>query len=63
MTDAPFVSTGSRQLTDTSYTVFGYSQSAVIAGMMKSELIAHQPAGLVSFVFESNPNRPNGGIL
>ena len=63
VTDAPFVSTGSRQLTDTSYTVFGYSQSAVIAGMMKSELIAHPPSGLVSFVFESNPNRPNGGIL
>jgi hypothetical protein len=63
VTDAPFISTGSRQLTDTSYTVFGYSQSAVIASMMKSELIAHPPSGTVSFVFESNPNRPNGGIL
>lgn len=63
VTDAPFISTGSRQLTDTSYTVFGYSQSAVVAGMMKSELIAHPPSGTVSFVFESNPNRPNGGIL
>lgn len=63
VTDAPFISTGSRQLTDTSYTVFGYSQSAVVASMMKSELIAHPPSGTVSFVFESNPNRPNGGIL
>jgi hypothetical protein len=63
VTDAPFISTGSRQLTDTSYTVFGYSQSAAIASMMKSELIAHPPSGTVSFMFESNPNRPNGGIL
>ena len=36
-----------------------FANRAVIAGMMKSELIAHPPAGTVSFVFESNPNRPN----
>jgi hypothetical protein len=31
--------------------------------MAKNDLIAHPPAGSVSFVFESNPNRPHGGIL
>ena len=63
LTDPPYTSTGTRQLTDTSYTVFAYSQSGTIASKMKSDLIAHPPAGTVSFVFESNPNRPNGGIL
>lgn len=63
VTDPPFTGTGLRQLTDTSYTVFAYSQSGAIAGMMKSDLIAHPPSGTVSFVFESNPNRPNGGVL
>lgn len=63
LTDPPYTSTGTRQLTDTSYTVFGYSQSGTIASNMKSDLIAHPPAGPVRFVFESNPNRPNGGVL
>jgi hypothetical protein len=63
VTDPPYTSTVSRQLDDSSYTVFGYSQSAAIASMAKSDLIAHPPVGSVSFVFESNPNRPNGGIL
>ena len=63
VTDLPFTSTGERQLTDTSYTVFGYSQSGTIAGMEKSWLIAHPPPGTVSFVLMANPNRPNGGIL
>lgn len=63
VTDPPWTSSGLRSLTDTSYTVFGYSQSGTIATMMKSDLIAHPPASTVSFVFESNPNRPNGGIL
>jgi hypothetical protein len=63
VTDPPYTSTGSRPLTDTAYTVFAYSQSGAIASMEKSDLIAHPPSGTVSFVFESNPNRPNGGIL
>ncbi|MGV1006677.1 MAG: PE-PPE domain-containing protein [Candidatus Nanopelagicales bacterium] len=64
VTDPPFTSTGSRALTDTAYTVFGYSQSGTIASFEKNSLIAHPPApGTVSFVFEANPNRPNGGIL
>ncbi len=63
VTDPPFTSTGSRVLTDTAYTVFGYSQSGAVASIQKSDLIAHPPAGSVGFVFVSNPNRPNGGIL
>ena len=63
VTDAPFTTTESRQLTDTSYTVFSYSQSGAIASIMKSDLIAHPPSGTVNFVFEANPNRPNGGVL
>lgn len=63
VTDAPFTTTGTRVLTDTAYTVFGYSQSGAIASLQKSDLIAHPPAGAVSFVFVSNPNRPNGGVL
>lgn len=59
----PFTSSGSRPVTDTSYTVFGYSQSGAIASLQKSDLIAHPIAQDVSFVFLSNPNRPNGGIL
>lgn len=65
VTYPPYTVTGPpQQLTDTSYTVFGYSQSGTIASIEKSYLIAHPPApGTVSFVFEANPNRPNGGIL
>lgn len=64
VTDPPYTVSGTRQLTDTSYTVFGYSQSGAIASIQKSNMIAHPPAsGTVSFVFVSNPNRPNGGVL
>lgn len=63
VTDQPFVSTGHRRLTDTTYTVFGYSQSGTISSIQKSELIARPSTARVSFVFNSNPNRPNGGIL
>lgn len=60
----PYISTGPEHLTDTSYTVFGYSQSAAVASIEKSDLIAHPPApATVAFVLVSNPNRPNGGIL
>ena len=63
VTDPPYTSSGPRVLTDSSYTVFSYSQSGAIASMQKSDLIAHPPSGTVSFVFVSNPSRPNGGIL
>ncbi len=63
VTEPPYTSTGTRRLSDTSFTVFGYSQSGTVASAIKSDLIAHPPDGTVDFVFESNPNRPNGGIL
>lgn len=64
VTKPPFTTTAPATLTDTSYVVFGYSQSATIAAQEKYDLIAHPPAGkTVSFVLTSNPNRPNGGIL
>jgi hypothetical protein len=64
VTAPPFTTTGPQTLTDTSYVVFGYSQSATIAAKEKYDLIAHPPVGAtVSFVLTSNPNRPNGGIL
>lgn len=60
---APYTTTVSAPLTDTSYVVFGESQSAVIASYQKSDLIAHPPTdATVSFILLSNPNRPNGGI-
>ena len=63
VTDPPYTSSVPRVLADSSYTVFGYSQSGAIASMQKSDLIAHPVSGTVSFVFEANPNRPHGGIL
>lgn len=65
VTKPPFTTTGPPQvLSDTSYVVYGYSQSATIAAQEKYDLIAHPPVGTtVSFVLTSNPNRPNGGIL
>ncbi len=65
VTKPPFTTTGPPEaLTDSSYVVFGYSQSATIAAYEKYDLIAHPPAGTtVSFILTSNPNRPNGGIL
>lgn len=64
VTKPPFTSTATATLTDTSYVVYGYSQSAAIAALEKYDLIAHPPPGTtVSFVVNANPNRPNGGIL
>jgi hypothetical protein len=63
VTEQPYTTSGDQQLTDTSYIVFGYSQSAAIATFEKSWLIAHPPSGSVSFVLMANPSRPNGGIL
>jgi hypothetical protein len=46
------------------FTVFGYSQSAVVASLVKKDLIANRPANTdVSFFLLANPMRPNGGIL
>lgn len=59
----PFTATGPEHLTDTSYTVLGYSQSATVASFEKYDLIGHPSAAKVNFVLLANPNRPNGGIL
>uniref|UniRef100_A0A5Q5BPK2 PE-PPE-like protein n=2 Tax=unclassified Mycobacterium TaxID=2642494 RepID=A0A5Q5BPK2_MYCSS len=50
---------------DDSFIVFGYSQSAVIASLVKRDLMQTPPADAtgVSFVLLSNAMRPNGGIL
>ncbi len=47
------------------FVVFGYSQSAVVASLVKRDLIQNPPpAGTdVSFFLLANPMRPNGGIL
>jgi hypothetical protein len=47
------------------FTVFGYSQSAVVASLVKKDLIANRPADGtdVSFFLLANPMRPNGGVL
>ncbi len=50
------------------YVVYGYSQSARIATIVKRNLIASEldfgdTTPDVSFVVASNPNRPNGGFL
>ncbi|UUO02757.1 PE-PPE domain-containing protein [Mycolicibacterium novocastrense] len=53
------------------YVIFGYSQSAVVASLVKRELIADPrdpenpggPAPETSFFLLANPMRPNGGIL
>ncbi|MDX1891199.1 PE-PPE domain-containing protein [Mycolicibacterium sp. 050158] len=65
VTEPPFTTTGPpRSLTDHSLVVYGYSQSATIASIEKSDLIAHPPTGTsVSLVLIGNPNRPNGGIF
>lgn len=63
VTEPPYTSTTRQPLTDTAYTVMGFSQSATIASNEKAALIADPPEANVSFVFVANPNRPNGGIL
>ena len=63
-TPSPYTTTVTTSLTDTSYVVFGQSQSAIIASYEKSNLIAHPVTDkTVSFVLLSNQNRPNGGVL
>jgi hypothetical protein len=47
------------------FVIFGYSQSAVIASLLKRDLIENprEPGASTSFFLLSNPMRPNGGIL
>jgi len=63
----PYTTTGSQNLSDSGYVVFGYSQSATIATLEKQQLMTQYPGGIsgktVSFVLIGNPNRPNGGFL
>ena len=51
---------------DDNFIVFGYSQSAVVASLVKRDLMRN-PDGLhldgTKFVLIANPMRPNGGIL
>lgn len=47
------------------FIVYGYSQSAVVASLVKNQLIEDEPESLdrTQFFLISNPMRPNGGIL
>lgn len=61
-----YTSTTSQTVSDTTYVVYGYSQSATVATLEKRALIENGlPPGVnnVSFILAANPNRPNGGIL
>lgn len=63
-TPAPFTTTGTQVLTDTSYVIVGESQSAVISSHEKADLIANPATErTISFILLSNQNRPNGGVL
>ena len=63
VTTAPYVQTEVRTVPDSSYVIYGYSESATIASNQKLDLIAHPVSTPVSFLLLANPNRPNGGIL
>ena len=47
------------------YIIFGYSQGAVVASLVKNDLIANPDPALngTEFYLISNPMRPNGGVL
>ena len=62
-TQPPYTRTTTAPLTDSSYVVFGYSQSATIVSNEKITLIADPVTATVNFVMLANPNRPDGGIL
>ncbi len=64
VTPAPWVLTADQRLTDKSYVVYGYSQSAAVATIEKRQLITNpEPGTRVSFILTANPNRPHGGVL
>ena len=49
---------------DDDLAVFGYSQSAVVASLVKQDLIDNYVTGhQASFILPANPMRPNGGVL
>ncbi|HEX2284346.1 MAG TPA: PE-PPE domain-containing protein, partial [Mycobacterium sp.] len=49
---------------DDTFIVFGYSESAVVASLVKRDLIDdYQPGHTASFILVSNAMRGNGGIL
>ena len=60
----PNVPAESPPAVDDDLVVFGYSQSAVVASLVKQDLIDNYEAGdQKSFLFVANPKRGNGGIL
>lgn len=64
VTPSPYTSTGVQTVAESTSVVYGVSQSAVIASLLKSELIEEPLAsGAVDFVLNANPKRPNGGML
>lgn len=63
VTPSPYTATTTTSLTDTSFTLFGYSQSGTVASIEKAALIADPTTATVSVVILANPNRPDGGIL
>ncbi len=63
VTTPAYTRTTTTPLTDTAFTVFGYSQSATIASNEKAALIADPSTATVNVVMLANPNRPDGGIL
>jgi hypothetical protein len=64
VTPAPYFLTGKQSLSDTTYLVYGYSQSATVATVEKRFLAQNPvPGTTVGFNLIANPNRPDGGIL
>lgn len=50
---------------DSPVVIFGYSQGATVAGIVKSQLskLSAQDQAAINFVLIGNPNRPNGGLF
>src|ERR1700736_1184871 len=64
VTPAPYTLTGNQSLSDTTYLVYGYSQSATVATVEKRLLAQNPvPGTTVGFDLIANPYRPNDGIL
>lgn len=63
VTPSPYSLTTTTTLTGSDFVVFGYSQGATVGSNEKAALIADPGTATVGFVLQSNPNRPNGGIL
>lgn len=64
LTPPPYTRTSVELVSERAMVVYGISQSAVIASLLKAELInGPLTEGAVDFVLSANPARPNGGIL